>query len=250
MLPVLQIGPLALQPPGLMLLLGLWLGLSLAEKSSHKHGLSADRLYNLVFIVIIAAALGARLFYAINNADAFIASPLGLVSLNPDMLDPFGGLAAGLISALILGRRYGISLWPTLDALTPLFMVLYLGIATSHIASGSAFGMETSLPWPFSIELWGASRHPTQFYELLAGSIIYGLLYRKLADAPSLAGTLFLTFSTLLAASQVFILGLRGDSTLLPGGLRLEQIAAWLALGASLWGLERLQNEKAAIQHG
>ncbi len=240
MLPVLNIGPLALQTPGLMLLLALWLGLSLAEKTCHRHGLSADRLYSLVFIVILAAGLGARLFYALNNAEAFLASPLGLFSLNPDMLDPFGGFAAGLISALVMGRRYRIHFWPTLDALTPLFMLLTLGIATAHIASGSAFGMETSLPWPFSIQLWGAARHPTQFYELLAASIIYGLLYRKLADSPAPAGTLFLTFSALVAGSQLFILGLRGDSTLLPGGLRLEQIVAWLALAAIFWAYDKL----------
>lgn len=37
MLPILPIGPLAIQFPGLVILLGLWLGLSLAEQSVQSH---------------------------------------------------------------------------------------------------------------------------------------------------------------------------------------------------------------------
>lgn len=81
MLPVLQIGPLALQLPGLMLLLGLWMGLSLAEKFSIKRNYPADDLYNLVFITLISAVIGARLGFALQNLEAFRVSPLILFRL-------------------------------------------------------------------------------------------------------------------------------------------------------------------------
>ncbi len=47
MLPILQIGPLALQTPGLMYLLGTCgSGLSLAEKFAPRRGMTPDTLYN------------------------------------------------------------------------------------------------------------------------------------------------------------------------------------------------------------
>ena len=95
MLPVLNIGPLALQTPGLVMLIGLWLGLSLAEKFSAKRGVSPNLLYNLAFVTLVAGVIGARLAYLVRYPEAFANSPLSLISLNPGLLDPVGGLAVG-----------------------------------------------------------------------------------------------------------------------------------------------------------
>ena len=53
MLPILQVGPLAIQAPGLILLLGLWLGLALAERTAHYWGVPGKTLYNLAFMALI-----------------------------------------------------------------------------------------------------------------------------------------------------------------------------------------------------
>jgi hypothetical protein len=50
MFPILQIGPLAIQVPGLIILAGLWLGLSLAERRAKKRESNPSVLYNLVFV--------------------------------------------------------------------------------------------------------------------------------------------------------------------------------------------------------
>ena len=235
MFPILQIGPLALQTPGLMYLLGLWFGLSLAEKFAPKRGISADALYNLVFTGLIAGILGARLGYVLQYPDACLASPLSLISLNPGLLDPFSGFAAALIASLVYGARKKLEVWNTLDALTPFFAVFLIGAALANIASGAAFGMETSLPW--GIDLWGAKRHPTQFYELGGAIVILlALGLRSKENAPP-AGALFLTFIALTAGSRLFFEAFRGDSTLILGGIRATQVIAWLVLAGALWGL-------------
>ncbi len=245
MLPTIQIGPLALQTPGLMLLLALWLGISQAEKHAPVHKIKVDALYNLVFYSLIGGILGARLFYVLQYVDAFMTQPLDIFSLNTGLLDPFGGIATGLITALMVGRRQNMEFWPTLDALTPLLTLLAMGLACSHIASGEAFGMETSLPWPLSIPLWGAQRHPTQFYELVAALAIYGFLLLAFTRPHTPPGRLFLTFLALFAGSQLFIDGLRADGALLLGRLRTEQIVDWLALAISFWGLGWLRQPKS-----
>lgn len=238
MLPVLNIGPLAVQTPGLVILIGLWLGLSLAEKYAARRGVSPTLLYNLVFVGLISGVIGARLTYLARYPEAFASSPLSLLSLNPGLLDPSGGLAVGLIAALIYAQRKGMAFWPALDALTPLLMVMGVALGVSHLAAGSAFGAETQVPW--AIELWGAQRHPSQVYEILAAGAILTFLWPGRWGEQAPAGRYFLFFLALSAAAQLFLEAFRGDSTLLAGGWRSAQIIAWLALAGSLWGMKRV----------
>lgn len=245
MLPVLNIGPLAVQTPGLALLIGLWLGLSLAEKYAPRRGVSPNLLYNLVFVALVSGVIGARLAYLARYPEAFASSPLSLLSLNPGLLDASGGLAVGLIVALIYAQRKGMPLWPTLDALTPLLMVMALALGVAHLAAGTAFGAETQVPW--AIELWGAQRHPSQVYEILAAGAILAILWPGRWSKQAPAGRYFLLFVALTAARCLFLEAFRGDSLLLAGGWRAAQIVAWLALAGSLWGMKQLGKKEAGI---
>jgi phosphatidylglycerol:prolipoprotein diacylglycerol transferase len=246
MLPILRIGPLAMSVPPLSLLLAFWFGLSLAEKFAPKRGVSVNTLYNLTFTGLVSGLIGARLGYVFQYPNAFLESPLSLVSLNPGLLDPFAGFAVGLIGMFIYGQRAKLMFQNTLDALTPLLAVMAVGFAVAHIASGEAFGAETTLPW--GINLWGVTRHPTQFYELIATILTLALLgvWSKIPDAPT--GRLFLAFVALTAGSRLFLEAFRGDSLVIFGGLRSTQIIAWLVLAATLAGLDRMQRK--SNQHG
>lgn len=276
MFPTLQLGPLALPVAPLSMILSVWLGLSLTEKFARKRGLNSDALYNLTFIALFSGILGARLFFAAQNFSTFIQTPLSLFSREAGSLDPFGGFASALVAALVYGRRAGLKFWPTLDGLTPLFAVAAVGLGISRLASGAAFGMETSVPW--GIELWGAVRHPTQVYEIgLALAILLGLGLltdsvtdsrtktdlaadpvtesrietdsatdsfaesrietdegADLAAGKRMDGRLFLLFVALTAVAQLFVEGFRGDSMLLPGGIRAGQVLAWVVLAVVL----------------
>ncbi|MBE9524695.1 MAG: prolipoprotein diacylglyceryl transferase [Chloroflexi bacterium] len=206
MLPILQIGPLAIQTPGLILLLGLWLGLSLSERLAPRFNSDANSLYNLVFFALVAGLLGARLGYAMQNMQHFIASPISLVSLNPGLLDISSGLAVGLLVAFIYGNRKALHLWSTLDAITPMLAVFAIALALSHYASGSAFGSVTTLPW--GIYLWSAKRHPSQIYEAILAIIILWNIWPKYENnviAPKFPGATFLLFLALSAGARLFI---------------------------------------------
>jgi phosphatidylglycerol:prolipoprotein diacylglycerol transferase len=223
------------------MLIGLWLGLSLAEKFSAKRGVSPNLLYNLVFVTLVAGVIGSRLAYLFRYPEAFASSPLSLISLNPGLLDPVGGLVVGVISGAIYAQRQKMALWPTLDALTPLLAVMAISLGLSHLASGAAFGATTQVPW--GIELWGAKRHPSQVYEIMAGITILLILWPGKWGEQEPAGRYFLLFVMLSALAQLILEAFRGDSLLLPGGWRVTQIGAWLLLAASLWGLHRLQTK-------
>ncbi len=248
MLPILQLGPLAIQTPGLILLLGLWLSLTLAEKHAHRHGIPSEWLYNLAFTALLAGIVGARFAYAARYTSAFVASPVSLISLNPGLLDPVGGVAIGVIAALIYGQRKQLPLWPTLDALTPIFMGLAVALSLANLASGNGFGAETHLPW--GIDLWGAKRHPAQIYETFAALLILIFLWPNrgaLARRVTIPGTIFVLFFTLSAAARVFLEAFRGDSATLPNGWRIAQVLAWIVFAVGLWGLRKLTQSPQAI---
>ncbi len=239
MFPIIQLGPLAIQAAGLFMIASVYIGITLTEKRAANYGLNSASLNDLILFAIFGFLTGGRLSFALTHWDIFRVSPLDLFSLNPSLFDLTGGLAIGFIIALVYGQRKGLAFWSTLDALTPFFATVIVGLGAAHLASGNAFGKETSLPW--EIELHGATRHPSQVYEVAAALFILNLIgLRKPFPA---AGAQFLTFLAWTAGARLFLEAFRGDSILIFGGLRLEQILAWVVLAFALVGLEKLKVE-------
>jgi prolipoprotein diacylglyceryltransferase len=226
-------------PPRHLILLvaALWLGLALAEKRSERHNSSKETLNNIVYYSIFGYILGGRLLYALSNLSVFVQSPLSLFSLNLDLFDPLAALGTAFVVGLVYGARQKLPLWHTLDALTPFFATIAIGLSLSHLAAGTAFGSPTDIPW--GMELWNATRHPSQLYELLVSLLIFGWIwFRKAEYRP---GILFLTFAALTAGARLFLEAFRGDSMLILGGLRLAQIIAWAVLAVTLMLSESLR---------
>lgn len=246
MLPILNIGPLAIQTPGLILLLGVWIGLNAAERQAIRLKIDPNLIYNLSMLMIGAGILGARLGYAALHPQAFASDWISLVSLNPGLLDAWSGLAVGLISGLIFIYRKGLGGLSILDVYTPALAVMAVAAACANLASGNGFGAPTELPW--ALELWGARRHPTQIYEMVAGLIILWLCRPGSRFSHSaIPEAYFLTFMAFSAGARVFLEAFHGDSALLPGGFRQVQVAAWFILAGCLWGLAHLRRKTPVL---
>jgi len=223
----------------ILLVAALWIGLMLAEKRTLRHGISKEQLNNIAFYGIASYVVGGRVLFALSNLSAFSQSPFSIFSPNPDLFDPAAALVAAVFVGLIYGQRRKLSLWGTLDALTPLLAMIAVGLPLAHLAAGTAFGSPTDLPW--GIELWNATRHPSQIYELIASLLIFGWLWFQRPDSPP--GVHFLTFAALTAGSRLFLEAFRGDSTLVFGEYRLAQVVAWLILAVALTVSENLRQQ-------
>lgn len=224
----------------ILLLAALWLGLTLSEKRAARHGISKDALSNIVYYSILGYLIGGRVLFALTNISAFTESPLSLFSINIDLFDPIGALVTALIVGLVYGQRQKLPLWPTLDALTPLFATLAIGSSLSHLAAGTAFGKPTDLPW--GMELWNAIRHPSQVYELIASLLIFAFIWFRKSDSPIRSD--FLLFAALTAGVRLFLEAFRGDSTLIFGGLRAAQLIAWIILALALFASESTRRKE------
>ena len=245
MFPIIQIGPMALQAPGLILLVGIWLGLLLSERLAPRFRAKPNDVYNLVFVALIAGVLGARISFVFQNYEVFLLNPINIISLNPGLLDPVGGIAFGLISAMVYGNRKAIKWKPTLDAITPFLSLMVIAYGFSNLASGNAFGAETTLPW--GINLWGGMRHPTQVYQILAGCVILGIIWPRTGNSSTvqrISGETIIGFAALSAGAWLFLEAFRGDSIVISNGIRTSQIFAWLLLAVSMWGYGKLHQQE------
>jgi phosphatidylglycerol:prolipoprotein diacylglycerol transferase len=218
----------------ILIIAAAWIGLTFSERRAARYRVNLDSLSNLLMVSVVAFIVGGRLLDAFENLDIFLQSPTSIFSLNTSLFDLWGGWVIAVIVAVVYGRRVHLPFWQSLDALTPFFATLAIGIAFSHLASGEAFGKETTVPW--AIDQWNATRHPTQVYEIIASFLtLILILFQKPDSKP---GYEFLLFLALTSASRLVIEGFRGDSTLIFGGLRAAQVVAWLILLTALVVME------------
>lgn len=257
MLPILQIGPLALPTPALLLLLGFWIALELTEKQAYLFGADARKIYNMILAAVLVGLVGARLVYAASAPAIFLENPLDLLAPRPQMLDAAGGAAVGLLAAFVYIWLRRLPLWPTLDAAATLFSVLAVTLGLAHFASGEAFGAPAHLPW--SINLWGELRHPTQVYETLSALAIAAIIWpyaawpgsRITRHTRARPGFRFWIFLALSAAARLILETFRGDSVLVWNAFRQAQLIAWLVLAVILWQIgQRLETPAAPVEEG
>jgi prolipoprotein diacylglyceryl transferase len=242
MLPVLQVGPLALQLPGLILLLGIWLASALVGRHAGRHGLNRDVLDRLLLIAVLAGVIGARLGFVLQHPAAYASDLRAVFSFSLTAFAVIEGVVVGVLAALIYGQRKALPLWPTLDALAPGAALFAVFVNLSQLSSGDAFGAPAGLPW--AVELWGEPRHPTQLYGL-AASLAILLMVLWLEKRQEFPGQLALSWLVLASAARLLLEGFRGDSLYL-AGVRQAQLVALTLLMLSLAGLHRLARRRGS----
>ena len=232
MFPILNLGQLSIPIPEFILLLGFWLGSSLSERSAVRYQIESNQIGNLIWICLAAGIIGGRLSYIAGNPGAFQGNLISILSINPNMLDPIGGILISAAVVYLYNIKLGLPHWDLLDAISPFLVVLAGALSLSNFASGSGFGTATTLPW--GIHLWGEVRHPVQLYILLGDiTTLIIILAIKPTDA-YWSGKTFLLFTALASGFRIFLMGFQEDARLIPGMLRLNQIIAWMILAISL----------------
>lgn len=243
MFPILNLGPLAIQVPGLFLIAGIWVALNLAEREASKRGVSSSDISNLVLVGLVAGIIGARVWYAFRFLNVYAENPASLFSLNPSTLATEEGMLTGLVAGLVYAWRKAMPLWSTLDALAPGLAAFWIALGFSNLASGDAFGAPSRLPW--AIDLWGEQRHPSQIYEILAAILILWLVWR-IKRWNAFPGFLFLSWLGLAAGSRLILEAARGDSLIEFGSLRSAQVVSLGVLVLAMVGLHLLGRRRLA----
>jgi len=234
MFPVIDLGPFALQAAGLILIFSLWIGIWLMGVFSNSLGSNTDKIENSLLIGLIAGIISARLGFLMQYPTIFLENPITFFSLTPSMLNTSFGLLVGLLAMLIYAQKWHLPLFPTMDAATPLIIILYAGSHLAQFANGDGYGLPTNLPW--GIFLWNKIRHPVQIYALiLAFSLFIGLLIltKGLKETRFLkSGVLCLWVITGLSMTTILTRSFVEDKSLIAGIDPLQIIWFFILVGS------------------
>lgn len=246
MFPVINIGPAAIQAAGLILLLSFMIGTWLTDRFSQKIGTHDEAIDNAILIGLVSGILGARLGFMMQNPGVFLDNPLSVLSLTPSMLDTSFGVLVGVLSAFIFAQKKHLPLWPTLDTLSPLVVLLFIGIHLANFANGNAFGLPTELPW--AVQLWNAMRHPVQLYTIILAALFltWMLIHTKMLSVSGFmhSGLLFTITVVGLSVITVFTRAFVAEKILL-AGVDIVQIIGFFAAAG---GLRLIYSRRYSIQ--
>ncbi|SCW60818.1 phosphatidylglycerol:prolipoprotein diacylglycerol transferase [Ruminococcaceae bacterium YRB3002] len=232
-----SIGSLNVYWYGIIIAAGMLLCFFLAVKQARKNNFSPDLVYDLMFVTIPCAIVGARIYYVAFKWDYYSKDLTKIFDTRSGGLAVYGGVIAVLLGYFIMCRIRKIPYSTVLDYLAPL---LPLGQAIGrwgNFFNQEAFGTTTNLPWgmtSFEISSYISANcptldpsmpvHPTFLYESLGNIILFVfLLYMRKNSkfAYETAACYFIGYGVI----RFFVEGLRTDSLYITGtAIRASQL--------------------------
>lgn len=195
---IFHLGSLGIRWYSLLFVSGFILGWYIFKWFFKREGIPEKLLDPLLFTLMIATIVGARLGHCIfYQPDYYFGSWSGFWEIFMPWkggLASHGGAIALLLAMWWFSNKYGKKhhfdfLW-IMDHLC--IAVAFAGcfIRLGNLFNSEIYGDVTSLPWGFIFELRGETepKHPTQLYEagsyLILGLILIGLYWKKLDRIP------------------------------------------------------------------
>lgn len=211
---IFSIGPISIRYYSILFVSGFIIGYYIFMRFFKREGLPAQILDPLLYTLLGAAVIGARLGHCLfYEPDYYLARPLEILKVWEGGLASHGGAFAILIAIWYYVKKYGRKynfdyLWlvDRIAVATPLAGAL---IRFGNLMNSEIYGNPTTLPWGFIFVLRGEviPKHPTQLYEALAYLATFGLLmllYWKFLPALK-KGTLFGLFFIGIFGARFFI---------------------------------------------
>jgi prolipoprotein diacylglyceryltransferase len=227
MFPILNIGPLAIQTPGLLIIIGIYISILVVEKLSKRYLLNPNDVSNLIFLYLISTIIIGRLSYIFKFPSIFFENPLSIFSISPSLFDFTSGLILALLVVLIFIQKKKLPLQRILDSLSLPLLIFLIFVFLALFASGNFYGKPSSLAW--SISLWGTTRHPLQIYYII-GLIPVIAININLSKRKLISGQLFFRTVFYLAILVVFLDYFNGNPNNLILKVNILQVIAWLVM--------------------
>ncbi len=204
--------------------------LTLCQITARLVRLNPATVWDAALVMVIAALLISRALLVIGSWRSFLQSPLLVLAL-PSLNDT--GILLTAIVTLIYLRIKRLPLLGFLDAMAPCFALVWAFLSLGEILAGTRDGMSTQFFLSVRDAVSGKV-HPVEFYTLIVGLMLCGVLIRQLPKraAPGLGCGLGL----LLAGTAIFLL----DFLRLPSALFVAAIldpVQWLGLTMIVVGL-------------
>ena len=181
-----NLGPLQVHTYGLMAAFGFLIGIMVVLFLARREGIKSEVIMDLALYVIIAAIIGARLFYVGGNWGHYRDNLLEIFMVQNGGLVFLGGLILSTLVVIWYSRSKKLPLLKLLDAITP---SVAIGEAIGRLGcffNGCCFGLPTTLPWgvvfpsgSLAYSYFGGDHlQPTQIYSFLLLLMVFAALLR------------------------------------------------------------------------
>jgi phosphatidylglycerol:prolipoprotein diacylglycerol transferase len=247
---LIQLGPLPIHTYGFLIAIGFLVAVSVIRKLSARAGLDVERVADLTFWNLLIGFMGARLLFVLTRWDYFSQNPLAIFQVWNGGLVFFGGPLAVLPFFAWYSRKFKLPVWKVGDVLVPGLAIAHAFGRLGCLAAGCCFGRPTDSDWGIKltsdlvdVHLRGVYLHPTQIYESVSMTLLFGLLMwtfkRKRFDGQVVL-MYFMTYPLIRSVIETF----RGDvirGFIIDGLLSTSQFISILVfLGATVFFYIRL----------
>ena len=237
-----QLGSLTVTWYGICVAAGFYLGTWTAARRAPRVGVSAEAVWDLLWVLLIAGLVGARALYVATYWDRdFRNQPFSeIFMIQHGGLVYHGGFALAVLSGFVWCARRGLPSWRMADILTP---SLVLGHALGRVGcfiNGCCYGRRCDRPWAFHYPgkygLPDAGLHPTQLYEAVLGlALMGGLIW--LFRHRRFEGQVFAAYLLGYAVLRSFVELFRGDYPANAVQFGVLTPAHWVSAGLFVVGL-------------
>jgi len=209
-----HVGPLNIHLLGVFAAIGILVGMWLAGKLAAERGMNQDTIYEGAVVAVVGGLVGARLLSVALSPSIYLTDPLRILQLHQGGLAIQGGLAGGVLAAVVYFRIRKGDFWSSADCVAPSLAIAEaigrFGCDVVGVASASA-------PWPRIVG--GIAYHNLPLYSFAANMLVFAVLWRLRGKL--LRGNLFLLYLALYGATRAVIDYFRGSqiflSVLSPG---------------------------------
>jgi len=258
---LLEIGPLTIHTYGLLLVTAYLVAIALAAHLAERNGLPRAYAWDLGFVVIISALIGAKLLMVLSELGTYLQEPSLLLSIEFWRAGGvfYGGLLGAIGgSALYAWKNPRLPFWPMADACAP---AIALGQSIGRLgcfAAGCDYGSSANVPWAVTFTNAYASErtgvplnvplHPAQLYESFTTLAIFAILlvfYRR----KRFSGQIFALYLILYGVARFILEFFRGDADrgFVFAWVSTSQFVSLLIIPAGLilyWHLRRQRQDK------
>jgi phosphatidylglycerol:prolipoprotein diacylglycerol transferase len=243
---LIRLGPIAVHWYGIMYVVGITSGLSVALRYAARYGIDRDLAYEIFWPVLIAALIGGRLYYVVqSNFGWYLRHPVQILATWEGGMAFYGAVFLGGLAAFVVCRLKDVSFGRILDTAAVMIPLAQAFGRIGNIINGDIIGYPSTLPWATRytnpsntfVPSHTLAYQPAAAYELLFSLALFGLIW-GLRNRLRVPGTLFELWLVLYSVGQ-FLLFFGRRNIIVLFDLKQAQLTAIavIVLSIPLWYL-------------
>lgn len=213
-----SIGNFTIHTYGFMIMIGASLGFFYMTSSAKKElGIERDKIQNLAILIIIAAFVGGKLFFFMENPSYYFGSFQNMKSNFRTGFVFYGSLLFAIPVTVWFFKKEKWPLWAMMDRLAITACIIHAFGRMGCFFAGCCHGVPTDMPWGVTFthaaskaDPLNTALHPTQLYSSFMILGILAILW-MMKRHNRFEGQLFFIYIILYATGRSIIEIFRGD---------------------------------------